>query len=96
MLTERCRRLSLDIYGRREEARVAHCEARRHAAPNCPLRVVAVEALAGGRGQEAFFSTCHDASAEEVIAWYGDQGRVKSNYYWKTQSHWQRNVRNSN
>jgi hypothetical protein len=70
MLAGRCRRVSLRIYGRTEEARLADVEARVHAAPNRPLRVVAVEALRGGRGQEVFYSTCHQATAEMVIMWY--------------------------
>jgi DDE superfamily endonuclease len=70
MLAERCRRVTLHIYGRREEARLADCVAYAYAAPDRPLRVVAVEAIKGGRGQEAFFSTCSDASAEQVIGWY--------------------------
>jgi len=77
MLAERCRRVSLDIYGRSEEARLADCEARVHAAPDCPLRIVAVEALAGGRGQEAFYSTCHQATAEQVIAWYASRWSIE-------------------
>jgi len=81
MLAKRCRRVSLDIYGRTEEARVADCEARMHAAPNCPLRVVAVEALRGGRGQEAFYSTCHTASAEEVIAWYASRWSIEVTFH---------------
>ncbi len=52
-----------------------------HAAPNCPLRVVAVEALRGGRGQEAFYSTCHDASAEEVIAWYAQRWSIEVTFH---------------
>jgi len=70
MLSGRCRRVNLEIYGRREAARVADQVARVHAAPERPLRVVAVEALKGGRGQEVFYSTCFDASAEQVLVWY--------------------------
>jgi hypothetical protein len=70
MLTRRCRRVTLDIYGRTEEARVSDQIARVYAAPEQPLRVVAVEALRGGRGQEAFYSTDADATAEDVIQWY--------------------------
>lgn len=77
MLVERCRRVDLNIYGRTEKARVADCQARMHAAPERPLRVVAVEALAGGRGQEAFYSTCHEATAEAVIAWYASRWSVE-------------------
>jgi hypothetical protein len=70
LLSGRCRHVTLDIYGRREQARVADQLGHVHAAPTQPLRVVAVEALRGGRGQEAFYSTCSDATAEQVIGWY--------------------------
>jgi hypothetical protein len=70
MLAGRCRRVSLDIYGRTEVARLADRVAYVHAAPERPLRVVAAEAIKGGHGQEAFYSTCSDATAEQVIAWY--------------------------
>ena len=86
MLAGRCRRLSLDIYGRTEEARVADTEARVHAAPDRPLRVVAVEATKGGRGQEAFYSTCYDAKAEEVIAWYAARWSIEVSFHDSKQS----------
>jgi DDE superfamily endonuclease len=70
MLEGRCRRVTLEIYGRNEKARLADQVARVHAAPDRPLRVVAAEAVKGGRGQEAFYSTCSDATAEQVICWY--------------------------
>jgi hypothetical protein len=70
MLAGRCRRVTLDIYGRSADARLADQVARVHAAPERPLRVVAVAALRGGRGQEAFYSTRPDATAEQVIGWY--------------------------
>ncbi len=70
MLAERARRLVLKIYGRQEHARVCEAEARVYAVPERPLKVVAVEALRGGRGQEAFYSTCHTAKAEDVPTWY--------------------------
>ena len=70
MLADRCRRVTLKIYGRSETARLADQVARVHAAPERPLRVVAAEAVKGGRGQEAFYSTCSRATAEQVIAWY--------------------------
>jgi hypothetical protein len=70
MLAGRCRRVTLDIYGRNEEARLADQIAHAYAAPERPLRVVAVEAVKGGRGQEAFYSTCSTATAEQVIVWY--------------------------
>ena len=70
MLANRCRRVTLKIYGRREHARIADQLAQVYAAPNRALRVVAVEAVQGGRGQEVFYSTCSDATAEQVIGWY--------------------------
>jgi len=70
MLAERARRIELQIYGRCESARVCDAEARVFALPELPLRVVAVEALRGGRGKEAFYSTCADATAEQILTWY--------------------------
>ena len=70
LLAGRCRHVRLSIYGRSETARLADQMARVHAAPERPLRVVAAEAVKGGRGQEAFYSTCYEAMAEQVIAWY--------------------------
>ena len=70
MLAVRARRLVLKIYGRQEQARVCEAEARVFAVPERQLKVVAVEALHGGRGREAFYSTCHTAKAEEVLTWY--------------------------
>jgi hypothetical protein len=77
MLESRCRRVSLAIYGRREQARLADRVARLYAAPERPVRVVAVEAVKGGRGREAFYSTCHEASAEQVIGWYARRWSVE-------------------
>ena len=70
MLAERCRRVSLDIYGRSERTRLTGCVAWVPKAPGKPLRVVAVESLPGGRNPQAFYSTSHEAIAEQVIAWY--------------------------
>lgn len=70
MLSGRCRRVTLNIYGRTEEARLTDRVAHVHVAPERPLRVVAAEAVKGRRGQETFYSTCSDATAEQVITWY--------------------------
>lgn len=77
LLAQRCRRVSLDIYGRTEAARLADCQARVYAAPTRALRVVAVDPLTGGRPRQAFYSTCADASAEEVITWYAMRWSVE-------------------
>ena len=70
MLTERARRLTLNIYGRRDKVRLTDCVARPYAVPQRPLRIVAVEPLSGGRRVQAFYSTRHEASAEMVLTWY--------------------------
>jgi hypothetical protein len=77
MLQDRCRRISLNIYGRAERARLADCEARVHKAPERPLRVVAIEPLTGGRKPQAFYSTCHESTAEQVIACYASRWSVE-------------------
>lgn len=70
MLAGRARRIELKIYGRRQRARVCDALAHLYHVPERVVRVVAVEALHGGRGREAFYSTCCHASAEQVLSWY--------------------------
>ena len=81
LLAGRCRRVTLDISGRREQARVADQIGHVPAPPTRPLRVVAVEALKGGRGQEAFDSTCAHATAEQVIGWYARRGSIEVTHH---------------
>jgi hypothetical protein len=81
MLAGRCRRVTLEIYGRSQVARLVDQVARVHAAPERPLRVVATEAVKGGRGQEAFYSTCHEATAEQLIAWYAMRWSVEVTFH---------------
>jgi hypothetical protein len=81
MLSQRCRRIELSIYGRSESARVAEAEARMYAVPERALRIVAVEALAGGRGMEAFYSTVVDATAEQVLTWYSMRWSVEVTFH---------------
>lgn len=70
MLSERAARLTLNLYGRRDRVRMADTTACVYAAPNRLLRIVAVEPMTGGRPQQAFYSTRHEASALEVLTWY--------------------------
>jgi DDE superfamily endonuclease len=70
MLEGRCRHLTLDVYGRKDTSRVAECVARCYAAPDRPLKVVAVEPLTGGRKPQAFFSTCPADAAAGVLTRY--------------------------
>lgn len=77
MLDERARRVELQIYGRHQRARICEAQARVFALPALPLIVVAVEALVGGRGREAFYSTCVTATAEQVLQWYAMRWSVE-------------------
>jgi len=81
MLKQRVSRQELNIYGRRQQMRIADVEARVFKVPGRPLRVVAVEALTGGRGQEAFYSTCHTATAIEVLTWYSWRWSIEQTFH---------------
>jgi hypothetical protein len=70
MLTARSQRMSLHVYGRRDRVRAAFTVACVYAAPSRLLRIVAVEPLSGGREKQAFYSTCSNATAVEVLTWY--------------------------
>lgn len=70
MLAGRCRRLKLDLYGRKDKSRIADGVARCYADPNRLLRVVAVEPLCGGRREQAFFSTCPGDTPEQILTRY--------------------------
>lgn len=77
----RVRRVTLDLYGRTDRVRLADAEARVYAAPDRPLRVVAVEPLAGGRAIQAFYSTMHRATADQVLAWYAMRWSVEVTFH---------------
>lgn len=81
MLQERCRHLSLNIYGRKDKSRVAECVARCYAAPDRPLKIVAVEPLSGGRLPQAFFSTAADDTAEAILCDYASRWSVEVTYH---------------
>jgi len=70
MLTPRAQRVSLAIYGRRDQVRLTDIVAYLHALPKRAVRVVAVEPLSGGRTPQAFYSTCLSATAVEILCWY--------------------------
>jgi hypothetical protein len=81
MLQGRCRHLELDIYGRHDKSRIAETVARVYAAPNRPLKVVAVEPLTGGRETQAFYSTVHDAAAEQVLIDYASRYSIEDTFH---------------
>ena len=79
-------RVELELYGRRDRVRLTDTLAYVYAAPERPLRVVAVEALAGGRGQQAFYSTCWQAAAIEVLTWYAWRWSIEVAFHDSKQS----------
>lgn len=81
MLAGRCPHVALEVYGRTQKARIAECEARVFAVPGRALRVVAVDALEGGRGQEVFYSTRVEAEATQVIAWYAQRWSIEVSFH---------------
>jgi hypothetical protein len=81
MLAQRCRKVELSIYGRDFSARIAEAIGRTFAVPEVPLKIVASQALRGGRGQEAFFSTCLDATAETILTWYSMRWSVEVTFH---------------
>jgi len=86
MLVERATRVELALYGRRDRVRLCDAVAHVHAAPQRPLRVVAVEALSGGRGQQAFYSTCWQATAIEILMWYAWRWSIEVAFHDSKQS----------
>jgi DDE superfamily endonuclease len=78
----RAERLAFDRFGLRGSYRVASCLACLYAVPGRLLRVVATEPLTkGGRPRPkeraAFYSTCTDATAEQVLSWYATRWSVE-------------------
>jgi len=81
MLDQRGRRLTLDLYGRRDRSRVVDTVARVYAVPERPLRIVAVRPLTGGRRTQAFYSTCATATAEQVLTWYALRWSIEETFH---------------
>jgi hypothetical protein len=86
MLAGRTRRVTIDIYGRHDEVRLCNCQARVYSVPARPLRVVAVEPLLGGRKRQAFYSTCSEAGAEQVLSWYALRWSLEVTFHDSKQS----------
>ena len=78
---QRARRIELNLYGRHQSARVNDIEARVYAAPGRPLRIVAVQPLTGGRTMQAFYSTVHDATAEQVLMLYAMRWAIEVTFH---------------
>lgn len=77
MLRQRGRRVTHAIYGRKQKARVVDAVACWHNVPDRPLRVVAIAPLSGGRPEQAFYSTCVDDTAEQVVVGYAGRWSIE-------------------
>lgn len=86
MLAERAARVDLKIYGREDRVRLCDAVGCVHAAPKRLLRIVAVDPLTGGRTKQAFYSTCHQATAIEVLTWYAWRWSIEVAFHDSKQS----------
>lgn len=84
MLEQRGRRLALNRYGRRDPSRVVDTVARVYAAPQRPLRIVAVQPLTGGRRTQALYSTCALATAEQGLTGYALRWSIEETFHEST------------
>lgn len=80
MLQGRCRQVELNLYGRHDRVRLAETQAIWHADPDRALRIVAVQPPSGGRTVQAFYSTCAQATAEQVLAWYARRWAIEQTF----------------
>jgi len=77
MLERRGRRVALDLYGRHDPVRLVDAEVRWHNVPGRPLKVVVVEPLRGGRPVQAFYTTCQECTAEQVLTRYAHRWSIE-------------------
>jgi DDE superfamily endonuclease len=76
------RRRKLSLYqGRPYHVRVAESTARFFRTPGRAVKVVAVEHLRGGRGQEVFYSTATDASADQIMLWFSRRWPIEVTFH---------------
>lgn len=80
MLEGRARRETLHLYGRHERVRLADTRAHWEADLARPLRVVAVQSLAAQGRLQAFYSTAHEAPAQQVLAWYAQRWAIEQTF----------------
>ena len=77
MLQQRGRMVTCAIYGRKQKARVVEAVARWHNVPDRPLRIVAIEPRSGGRPAQAFYSTCVEDTAEQILVGYAERWSIE-------------------
>jgi DDE superfamily endonuclease len=81
MLHRRSPRREMTLYGKATPMRIADTVAHVYKTPGRPLRVVAVEPLTGQRGRQAFYSTVHEADAQEVLSWYAMRWAIEVTFH---------------
>ena len=83
MLDEKgLRRLKLKLYDNTEyHVRVAEQCGCLFKAPTRQVKVVAIEHLSGGRGREVFYSTEHQADAEQILRWFSWRWPVEITFH---------------
>lgn len=77
MLEQRARRVTLEIYGRKDRVRLTETVAHWYSVPTRPLKVVAVEPLVGGRPVQAFYSTGFEQPGEQVLIDYSGRWSIE-------------------
>jgi hypothetical protein len=78
MLATRGQRISIDIYGRRNERmRLVSATACVYKVPKRLLRIVAVDPLTGSRPQQAFFSTCPEDDGVSILLRYAARWSIE-------------------
>ena len=81
MLAQGRRRLKMNLYGRKQDVEVAQTVAYLHQTPQRPVCVVAVEPLQAGCRRRAFYSTCHWATAKQVLSWYAQRWSLEVTFH---------------
>lgn len=80
MLKGSTEELTLAIYGRKECSRMAQTAACLYHVPGRLLRIVAVQPLSGGRRLQGFYSTCANASAQQVLTGYAMRWSIEESF----------------
>ena len=82
MLERSTRHVDLDLYGKKRSVQIADAQARVYAAPDRPLRVVTTEPISDRhKMKQAFYSTCVQATAQEVLAWYAMRWSIEVTFH---------------
>jgi len=75
--TRRAERVTQNAYGRKATVRAVTVDGRLRGAPDRPIRVVAVEPITGKQRKGAFFTTCRECTAGEVLERYARRWSIE-------------------